>query len=154
MFFNPMAYVLAGSAAVLLVGAVLFRKRVSLLISVERNRQISYRVDMVDCEKYPSGRSWFIGSHHVLFHSHHVALLQKSETQENSEKKAGAVSKRRRLIASGDDVLDITSAASSNPQFIEMRNLEQSPTNVSHVEEGGGIEIEGPIRPSSYYAMN
>jgi hypothetical protein len=80
-------------------------------------------------------------------------LLQKSETEENSEKKAGAVSKRRRLIASGDGVLDITSAASSNPQFIEMHNLEQSPTTVSQVEEGEGIEIEGPIRPSSYYAM-
>jgi hypothetical protein len=30
MFFNPMAYILAGSAAVLLVGAVLIRKRVRL----------------------------------------------------------------------------------------------------------------------------
>jgi hypothetical protein len=79
-------------------------------------------------------------------------LLQKSETEENSEKKAGAVSKRRRLIASGDVVPDITSAA-SNPQFIEMHNLERGPTTVSQVEEGEGIEIEGPIRPSSYYAM-
>jgi cobalamin biosynthesis Mg chelatase CobN len=32
MFFNPMAYILAGSAAVLLVGAVLIRKRVRLLL--------------------------------------------------------------------------------------------------------------------------
>jgi hypothetical protein len=47
MFFNPMAYVIAGSAAVLLVGAVLVRKRVSLSsIVVERSRRISYRVDI------------------------------------------------------------------------------------------------------------
>jgi hypothetical protein len=89
-----------------------------------------------------------------FFHSHTIVALQKSETEETSEKKAGAVSKRRRLIASGaPDVLDITSAASSNPQFIEMHNLERSITTVSKVEEGEGIEIEGPIRPSSYYAM-
>jgi cobalamin biosynthesis Mg chelatase CobN len=32
MLFNPIAYVVAGSAVVLLVGALLFRKRVSFLL--------------------------------------------------------------------------------------------------------------------------
>jgi hypothetical protein len=80
-------------------------------------------------------------------------LLQQSEAEENAEKKAGAVSKRRGLMASGDDVPDITSPASSQPQFIEMQTLERSPTTISQVGEGEGIELEGPLRPSSYYAM-
>jgi cobalamin biosynthesis Mg chelatase CobN len=55
MFFNPMAYVLAGSAAVLLVGAVLFRKRVRNVYHTvvswrigEANLVYVYRVDIVN----------------------------------------------------------------------------------------------------------
>jgi hypothetical protein len=78
-------------------------------------------------------------------------LLQESEAEENAEKKAGAVSKRHRLLASGDDVPDITSTASSKPKFL---TLKRTPTTtISQVGEGEGIELEAPIRPSSYYAM-
>ena len=110
-------------------------------------------MDIVNCDRYRNEHNWLVDWLTRIFFIR-ILSLQKSETEENSEKKAGAVSKRRRLIASGaPDVLDITAAVSSNPQFIEMHNLEQSPTTVSQVEEGEGIEIDGPIRPSSYYAM-
>jgi hypothetical protein len=76
MFFNPMAYVLAGSAAVLLVGAVLFRKRVRNCRVVERGG-CKARTEWILSTVIGIGTnaiSWLIGSHLIFFI--HILLLR------------------------------------------------------------------------------
>jgi hypothetical protein len=135
MFFNPIAYFVAASAVALLVGAALFRKRVSLLLIAI----VNYHTETNQTVE------WLTFSYILP-----LPFWQKSEAEEPSEL-SGAVSKRRGLIASGDEVPDISTVQSSQPKFIEMQTLERSPTTVSHA--GEGIEVEGPIFPSSYIAM-
>jgi hypothetical protein len=104
MFFNPMAYVLAGSAAV--PGrAVLFASGVSRTCR-EREREISYRVDIVNCGT-TNTRGLLIGSHVFFFPI--VYFVTEIRDGGKFRKKAGAVSNAG-LISGAPDVPIITSA--------------------------------------------
>lgn len=65
-----------------------------------------------------------------------------------ASEETGVVSKRMNLLKNGDDVVPLDGGAA--PQFIEVPkgNHVQEPLPVDE-----GIEVEGPYRPSSQYAI-
>lgn len=64
-----------------------------------------------------------------------------------SEESNGIVSRRMTLLANGDDVVPLDDGVA--PKFIEIPK--RTETEVLPLEEG--VEVDGPYRPSSQYAV-
>ena len=73
-----------------------------------------------------------------------------SEEGSTSSGSSGAVSKRLSLLQNGGDVAPMSRRAPA-PSFIEIRNELDLPHD--YLAEDESVEVEGPYRPSTQYAV-
>jgi hypothetical protein len=131
--FSAWIFVAAAAVVSTLIGAMILRKRVRIYCKSQ------------DTFTAPISFSRF----------------QETDTEgkEKNEQHAlyGSIAKRLGLGAKGvgaSEAMSVGSATmegSTGPDFIEMDNVEQTAPNVS--ESQYGFELDGPIRPSSSYAV-
>jgi hypothetical protein len=76
-----------------------------------------------------------------------------SSSTSGSSTGSGMVSKRMSLMKDAEELPRVDDSASVTPSFIEVRSSTRGLGSETFVEDLNGMEVQGPYRPSSNYAV-
>lgn len=79
--------------------------------------------------------------------------LKSYDDSSTTSGSSGIVSKRMGLMQEVDELPRISDEASEAPSFIEVHSCHTGMGDETYMEAPDGMEVQGPYRPSSNYAV-